>query len=72
MLAEAGLSFLGLGVQPPDASWGDGGRAYRFLNQSPTLVIFPGVAIVLAVLAFNVLGDGLRDSVGREIRRGAS
>lgn len=73
MLAEAGLSFLGLGVQPPDAPWGAMvGRAYRFLNQSPTLVIFPGVAIVLAVLAFNVLGDGLRDSVGREIRRGAS
>lgn len=71
MLAEASLSFLGLGVQPPEASWGAMvGRAYRFLNQSPTLVIFPGVAIVLAVLAFNVLGDGLRDSVGREVRGG--
>jgi ABC-type dipeptide/oligopeptide/nickel transport system permease subunit len=71
MLAEAGLSFLGLGVQPPEASWGAMvGRAYRFLNQSPTLVIFPGLAIVFAVLAFNVLGDGLRDSVGREVRGG--
>lgn len=72
MLAEAGLSFLGLGVQPPQASWGSMvGRAYRFLDQSPTLVIFPGLAIVLAVLAFNVLGDGLRDSVGREVRSAA-
>ncbi len=72
MLAEASLSFLGLGVQPPDASWGSMvGRAYRFLDQSPTLVLFPGVAIVLAVLAFNVLGDGLRDSVGREVRGGS-
>lgn len=72
MLAEAGLSFLGLGVQPPDASWGAiVGRAYRFLNQAPTLVIFPGLAIVLAVLAFNVLGDGLRDSLGRELHGGA-
>lgn len=71
MLAEASLSFLGLGVQPPEASWGAMvGRAYRFLDQSPTLVIFPGLAIVLAVLAFNVLGDGLRDSVGREVRGG--
>ena len=71
MLAEAGLSFLGLGVQPPEASWGAMvGRAYRFLNQSPTLVIFPGLAIVIAVLAFNLLGDGLRDSIGREVRRG--
>lgn len=71
MLAEAGLSFLGLGVQPPQASWGSMvGRAYRFLNQSPTLVIFPGLAIVIAVLAFNLLGDGLRDSIGREVRGG--
>lgn len=71
MLAEAGLSFLGLGVQPPQASWGAMvGRAYRFLNQDPTLVIFPGLAIVIAVLAFNLLGDGLRDSIGREVRGG--
>ncbi len=69
MLAEASLSFLGLGVQPPESSWGAMvGRAYRFLDQSPTLVLFPGTAIVLAVLAFNVLGDGLRDSIGREVR----
>ncbi|MDY7105390.1 MAG: ABC transporter permease [Actinomycetota bacterium] len=71
MLAEASLSFLGLGVQPPQASWGAMvGRAYRFLNQAPTLVLFPGLAIVFSVLAFNLLGDGLRDSFGRETRTG--
>lgn len=69
MLAEASLSFLGLGVQPPDASWGAMiGRAYRFLAQTPTLVIFPGIAIAVCVLAFNILGDGLRDSFGRDTR----
>jgi len=67
MLAEASLSFLGLGVQPPEASWGAMvGRATRHLNRSPTLVMFPGAAIVIAVLAFSLLGDGIRDSFGRE------
>lgn len=70
MLAEASLSFLGLGVQPPDASWGSMlGRAVRFLDRAPMLVIYPGVLLALTVLAFNVLGDGLRDSLGRETRR---
>ena len=70
MLAEAGLSFLGLGVQPPEPSWGGMvGRASRYLDQTPTLVIFPGLAIVIAVLSFNLLGDGLRDSFGRETRK---
>jgi peptide/nickel transport system permease protein len=70
MLAEASLSFLGLGVQPPDASWGSMlGRAVRFIDRAPSLVIYPGVLIALTVLAFNVLGDGLRDSLGRETRR---
>ncbi len=69
MLAEASLSFLGLGVQPPDASWGAMlGRAYRFYDQAPWVVVFPGVAIALTVLAFNLLGDALRDSLGREER----
>jgi ABC-type dipeptide/oligopeptide/nickel transport system permease subunit len=69
MLAEAGLSFLGLGVQPPDTSWGAMvGRGYQFLESVPSLVLFPGAAIALTVLAFNVLGDGLRDSFGREVR----
>jgi peptide/nickel transport system permease protein len=70
ILFEAGISFLGLGVQPPDASWGSMlGRSTRFFEQAPYLVVFPGVAILLTVLSFNVLGDGIRDSLGREIRR---
>ena len=70
MLAEASLSFLGLGVQPPDASWGtmlDEGR--RRLSEQPWLVVWPGVALGITVLAFNVLGDGIRDSLGRETRK---
>ncbi|GAA4880758.1 ABC transporter permease [Saccharopolyspora cebuensis] len=72
MLAEATLSFLGLGVVPPQASWGSMlQEGARFVSLAPHLVIFPGVAIAVTVLAFNVLGDGLRDSLGREIRRGS-
>lgn len=62
ILAEATLSFLGLGVPPPIPSWGsmlDSGRAHLF--DAPHLVIFPAVAVMLAVLAFNFIGDGLRD-----------
>ncbi|TVS16452.1 MAG: ABC transporter permease [Gammaproteobacteria bacterium] len=70
MLAEAGLSFLGLGAQPPDSSWGAMvGRGFRYISHSPSLIVFPGLAIAVTVLAFYVLGDGLRDSLGREIRR---
>jgi peptide/nickel transport system permease protein len=70
LLAEAGLSFLGLGVQLPDASWGVMlGRGYVSFARQPWLIVFPGVMIALTVLAFNVLGDGLRDATGREVRR---
>lgn len=62
VLAEAGLSYLGLGTPPPTPSWGlmlfEG---QGFLAQHPLLVVFPGAAIALAVLGFNLLGDGLRD-----------
>lgn len=69
MLAEASLSFLGLGVQAPDTSWGSMlQRGITHLNRAPTLVIFPGIAISLMVLFFNVIGDGLRDSLGKEVR----
>jgi peptide/nickel transport system permease protein len=62
ILAEAGLSYLGLGTQPPIASWGKMlQEAQGFLGQAPWLAVFPGCSIVLAVLAFNLLGDGLRD-----------
>ncbi len=62
ILAEATMSFLGLGVPPPTASWGtmlNDGRAHLF--DAPHLVIFPAVAVMLAVLSFNFIGDALRD-----------
>ena len=62
ILAEAALSYLGLGTQPPHPSWGLMLRdAQNFLQLSPWFAVFPGAAIALAVLGFNLLGDGLRD-----------
>ena len=64
IIAEAALSFLGLGVQPPTPSWGtmlDAGRLHLF--DAPHLTIFPGLSIAILVLGFNFLGDGLRDRV---------
>jgi peptide/nickel transport system permease protein len=64
ILAEAYISFLGLGVQPPTATWGnmlDG--AYKYIASAPWLWIFPGILIVLTVLSINFLGDGLRDAL---------
>ena len=62
IVGEAVLSFLGLGVQPPTPSWGTMLQdAQSYLAQAPRLAVYPGLAIVFAALAFNVLGDGLRD-----------
>ena len=62
VIAEAGLSFLGLGVQPPESSWGSMIRdGARYLLVAPHMVLAPGVALMLVVLAVNVLGDQLRD-----------
>ena len=70
ILSESGLSFLGLGAQPPTASWGGMlRRSFSFMFDAPINVFPPGIAILLVVLAFNVLGDGIRDAVGREARR---
>lgn len=72
ILAESALSYLGLGVVPPEPSWGrmlSEGRESWFYTSWP--IILPAVAITLSVLAFNLLGDGIRDSVGRETRRSA-
>ncbi len=69
ILMESYVSFLGLGTQPPQASWGsmlNEGRA--FLEAAPWISIFPGVAVMLAVLAFNLLGDGLRDVLDPRLR----
>ena len=62
ILAISGLSFLGLGAQPPTPEWGamlNDGRPFLF--NAPQLMIYPGLAISLVVIAFNLLGDGLRD-----------
>ena len=70
ILAEASLSFLGLGVQPPTPSWGtmlNGGRLH--LLDAPHLTIFPGAAIAALVLGFNFLGDGLRDAFDPKLYR---
>jgi peptide/nickel transport system permease protein len=73
ILIEASLSFLGLGTQPPEPSWGlmlsSTGRA--FMEQAPWLAVFPGLAISLAVLAFNLFGDTLRDAWDPKLRRHA-
>ena len=62
ILSEAALSFLGLGTQPPEASWGGMLNSARsYLDVDPWLSIFPGLAIMIVVLGFNFLGDGLRD-----------
>lgn len=69
ILFEAGLSFLGLGVQPPDASWGSLlQKAVTYGSTNPLLMLLPGLLILITVLAFNTVGDAIRDSVGREIR----
>lgn len=69
ILAEAGLSFLGIGITPPTATWGgmvnDG---YKFIMYNPVLAISPGVAIMLVVFGFNMLGDGLRDALDPKLR----
>lgn len=65
----AGLSFIGLGVQPPTPEWGAMLSASRqFIRQAPHLVIFPGLAIAVTVLALNLLGDGLRDALDPHMR----
>ena len=69
VLAEGSLSFLGLGVQPPESSWGAVlGRGVPHMSEHPTPVIAAGLLITLLVLSFNLIGDGVRDSIGREHR----
>lgn len=72
ILAEAALSFLGIGAQPPRPSWGRSLRdAQTFIQLSPRLAVWPGLAIAFTVLGFNLLGDGLRDALDPrlEVRR---
>ena len=66
LLAEAGLSFIGLGVQPPQASWGVMlATAQNYVYQQPFLALPPGLMIMITVLSFNMFGDGLRDALAR-------
>lgn len=70
VLDTAALGFLGLGVQPPAAEWGDMlGRARGFIFSAPYTLVFPGIAITITVLAFNLLGDGLRDALDPKARK---
>jgi peptide/nickel transport system permease protein len=70
ILAEAGLSYLGLGTQPPHASWGRMlNEAQTFMDTNAWMAIFPGLAIAWAVLGFNLLGDGLRDMLDPKMVR---
>ena len=70
MVAEAGLSFLGLGAQPPTISWGAMlAEGQTFLTAAPWVAIFPGLALLLTVLGVNLLGDGLRDLLDPRFRK---
>jgi peptide/nickel transport system permease protein len=71
ILTESGLSFLGFGVPPPDATWGNilsDGKRYLF--DAPWLTFIPGTAIFLLVLAFNLFGEGLREALNPKLRQG--
>jgi peptide/nickel transport system permease protein len=69
ILTEAALSFLGLGAQPPTPEWGAMlSEAQDYLVTAPYMAFFPGAALVVAVLGFNLLGDGLRDALDPRLR----
>ncbi len=69
IMYEASLSFLGLGVQPPTASWGAMiNTAKMYMRTNPGYSIYPGIAIIITVLAFNILGDGLRDALDPQLK----
>jgi peptide/nickel transport system permease protein len=69
ILSEAALSFLGLGTQPPEPSWGGMLSAARqYMELSPSMAIFPRLAIMIVVMGFNFLGDGLRDILDPRLR----
>ena len=70
IMCISGLSFLGLGVQPPTPEWGNMVAAGQdFIRSAPHLALFPGLAVMLAMLAFNLLGDGLRDALDPRMKR---
>ncbi|MGH2353730.1 MAG: ABC transporter permease [Chloroflexota bacterium] len=71
VLAESYISYLGYGIQPPEASWGNMlNNAQSYFSDAPWIALFPGVLITLTVASFNFLGDGLRDAVDPRTKRG--
>jgi peptide/nickel transport system permease protein len=71
VLAESYISYLGYGIQPPEASWGNMlNNAQSYFSDAPWIALFPGVLITLTVAAFNFLGDGLRDAIDPRTKRG--
>ncbi|MBN1628543.1 MAG: ABC transporter permease, partial [Thermoleophilia bacterium] len=69
ILAEAGLSFIGIGIQPPGVAWGSmAADGYRHLASHPLLSFAPSIAIMIVVFAFNMVGDGLRDALDPKLR----
>jgi peptide/nickel transport system permease protein len=69
ILIEAGLSYIGIGISPPGAAWGSMvSSSYKFLGLNPVLSFAPGLSIMLVVLAFNLVGDGLRDALDPRLR----
>lgn len=69
IMTESSMSYLGVGISPPTASWGNMvNDAYKYLMQAPWLAIIPGVCIIILVIAFNVIGDGLRDALDPRLR----
>ncbi len=70
IMTGAGLSFLGLGIQPPNPEWGYMlAENQKYLRTEPYLMVFPGLAILISVLSFNLVGDGLRDALDPKLRR---
>jgi peptide/nickel transport system permease protein len=69
ILTAAALSFLGMGVQPPQPEWGSMlSDSREYMRTSPYLMVFPGMAIVLAALSLNLFGDGLRDALDPRLK----
>jgi peptide/nickel transport system permease protein len=70
IMVEASLSFLGLGVQPPTPSWGSMiNEGKDFLRIAPGISVYPGIAIAITVLAFNLVGEGLRDALDVKLEK---
>ena len=69
IMTEAGLSFIGIGIAPPGAAWGSMiSEGYNYILMNPMLSLAPGTCIILVVLSFNLVGDGLRDALDPRLR----